>query len=173
MFEIKAVGLIFWFAKRFSRVIRAAPERSPLRVVDPQLIMWVVTHETKSGSFPVAAVKVCETFPHAVCKLLRSHERSYEPGLNRLFLFSSTRGCHPGFSHDMPLSLSYVHKGAGETDCEILFHRWFLVRGRCCQPTGCSLCGLCCCFVTSQVLHIALCCSSAVISVLVSVSSQE
>lgn len=113
-------------------------------------------HETKSGSFPVAAVKVCETFPHAVCKLLRSHERSYEPGLNRLFLFSSTRGCHPGFSHDMPLSLSYVHKGAGETDCEILFHRWFLVRGRCCQPTGCSLCGLCCCFVTSQVLHIAV-----------------
>lgn len=51
-------------------------------------------HETKSGSFPVAAVKVCETLPHAVCKLLRPHERSCEPGLNRLFLFSSTRGCH-------------------------------------------------------------------------------
>lgn len=79
---------------------------------------------------------------------------------------------HPGFSHDTSLSLSYVHKSAGETDREILFHQWFLVRGRCCQPTGCSHCGLCCCFVTSQVLHIALCCSSAVISVLVSVSSQ-
>lgn len=91
------------------------------------------------------------------------HERSCEPGLNR-----EAATAHPGFSHDMSLSLSYVHK-----DREISFHRWFLVRGRCCQPTGCSLCGLCCCFVTSQVLHIALCWSSAVISVLVSVSSQE